>query len=90
MTRESNFLDRVASELNRARAKHPKPINSAHEAYAVIREELDEFWQAVKEDRHKTAGGRTAMVDELVQIAAMCQRAAEDVFPGCVSWMSRN
>lgn len=81
----SNFPDRVAAELSAARQKHPK-LNSAHEAFAVIREEVDEFWDKVKADEHKSPAGQTLMVDELVQIAAMCQRAAEDVFPTAISW----
>ena len=36
--------------MERARTKH-KPINSAHEGYAVILEELDEFWDEVKKKR---------------------------------------
>ncbi len=36
------MLEQIASEVLRAQAKH-KPLNSAHEAYAVILEELDEF-----------------------------------------------
>lgn len=82
----SSFPDRVACELGRARDKHPSKLNSAHEAFAVIREEVDEFWDKVKADEHKSPAGQTLMVDELVQIAAMCQRAAEDVFATAISW----
>ena len=82
----TNFPERVAAELARARQKH-SDMNSAHEAYAVILEELDEFWEAVKTDDQKFSDGQSRMVDELVQIAAMTQRAAEDVFPNCLSWM---
>ncbi|MFB3894299.1 MAG: hypothetical protein ACE15C_20025 [Phycisphaerae bacterium] len=74
------FAELVAAELARARQKH-SDMNSAHEAYAVILEELDEFWEMVKTDDHKFSDGQDRMVAELVQIAAMCQRAAEDVFP---------
>ena len=83
----SNFPDRVAAELGRARDKHPSKLNSPHEAFAVIREEVDEFWDKAKADEHKSPDGQTLMVDELVQIAAMCQRAAEDVFATAISWM---
>lgn len=69
------FVDRVAVEIAKARAKHP-PINSLHEGYAVLLEEVDEFWEIVKmqsKDRD-----RAALRNELVQIAAMAQRIAED------------
>lgn len=72
----SAFALHVACEIQRARAKH-KPINSAHEGYAVILEELDEFWDEVKKSRELRDKRR--MYDELVQIAAMAQRTAEDV-----------
>lgn len=61
-------------ELNRARTKHPKKFSSFHEAYAIILEEVDEFWENVKKD-----GTKEDMLSELVQIATMCQRAAEDL-----------
>lgn len=81
----SNFPDRVAAELARARDKHPT-LNSVHEAYAVILKELAEFWDKVKADDHKSPAGQALMVDELVQIAAMCQRAVEDVLVDAISW----
>jgi hypothetical protein len=66
-----------SAELDLARVKHPKGMNSVHEAYAVILEELDEFW----EECRKQTGQRckTSMRKELIQIAAMCARAIEDL-----------
>jgi hypothetical protein len=72
----ANFLDCVAEELERARDGHA-PINSAHEGYSVILEELDEFWQEVK--RKRSERDPEAMWSELVQVAAMAARTAEDV-----------
>lgn len=68
------FLKLVDNELVAARRKHPK-IADPHAAYAVILEELDEFWAEVKRQEHDGA----AMLRELVQTAAMCCRAAEDM-----------
>ena len=69
------FEKEVAQELKRARKAHG-PINSMHEGYAVILEELDEFWEIV---RQKPAARDLAHARaELVQIAAMCQRTAEE------------
>lgn len=50
----------------------------------MILEELDEYRREVF--RKREARDVTAMVDELVQIAAMAQRAAEDVHQVGLSW----
>ncbi len=74
---EFTQLQKVA--LAKAREKHA-PMQSRHEAYGVILEELDEFW-----DQVKAGGADTPEVDnakllkELTHVAAMCQRAAEDL-----------
>ncbi len=68
------FASHVATALEYARRKHP-PIHSLHEGYAIIKEELDEFWDEVKRQEPSP----TAVVSELLHIAAMCQRVAEDV-----------
>jgi len=71
----STFAAEVAAELARARSKFG-PVASLHEGYAVILEELDEFWEEVRgqnsDDRLRRA------YRELVQVAAMAQRTAED------------
>lgn len=72
---QSDFLYLVEEELAAAREKHQGPIHSAHEAYGVIAEEVAEFFDQVR--MRKTA--KAAMLSELVQIAAMCYRAAEDL-----------
>ena len=70
------FLAEVAREVERARSLHPQ-IHSAHEGYAVILEELDEFKAEVwkKQARRNPA----AMLTELIQCAAMCARVAVDI-----------
>lgn len=60
----------VMREVERASRKHA-PMHSHHEAYAVILEELEEYWREVQK------GGSTprdpqALQTELVQTAAMC------------------
>jgi hypothetical protein len=69
------FQMAVERELESARKKFPPPINSLHEGYAIILEELDEFWEEAKS---KTRDNRMLLL-ELIQVAAMCQRVAEDV-----------
>lgn len=68
------FQECVADELARARAKHGA-VHGLHEGYAVLLEEVDEFWDEVKK---KTPDKANAYL-ELVQIAAMAQKIAEDV-----------
>lgn len=75
-TNDFNGLQEVASELQRARLLH-KPLNSAHEAYSVILEEIDEFWDEVKKKRSER--NHCNMRKELVQIAAMAVRALSDL-----------
>jgi hypothetical protein len=72
----NTFQELQRREIKVARTSH-KPINSAHEGYAIILEEMDEFWQEVCKKRSERSPDR--MVEELVQIAAMAQRTAEDV-----------
>jgi vacuolar-type H+-ATPase catalytic subunit A/Vma1 len=73
----NTFAELQSREIESARAKN-KPINSAHEGYSVILEELDEFWEEVRKKARNR--NRDKAVAELIQIAAMAQRTAEDVF----------
>ena len=72
----NDLLVQVVNELYRAEREH-KPINSLHEGYAVIAEELDEFWDQVRlkaRDRDPVA-----VRTELIQTAAMCVRVILNV-----------
>jgi hypothetical protein len=60
-------------ELECAREKWPAGFHSGHEGYAVLKEELEELWEAVKSD--DTAHARR----EAVQIAAMALRYLTDL-----------
>lgn len=72
----NTFEELQRREIESAKSKHG-PINSAHEGYSVILEELDEFWEEVR--KKKSERSKDKMVAELVQVAAMAQRTAEDV-----------
>ena len=74
MKQEDTFARLVKDELERARMNHA-PMNSLHEGYAVLLEEVDEFWDEVK--LRKPMLGRT--LSELIQVAAMAQKIAEDL-----------
>ncbi len=74
------FLEMVRGEFERSNENNNSNFASSHEAYAVIKEELDEFWQEVKKKSSERNTQR--MVSELVQIAAMCLKAAHSpIFP---------
>lgn len=53
------------------------PLHSEHEAYAVISEELDEFWEEVRKKRQVRSP--EAMRKELIQVAAMAIRTIYDL-----------
>jgi hypothetical protein len=66
----------VYHEWQKAAAKNP-PMHSHHEAYAVILEELEEYWaEVMKRPGKRDPEGLKA---ELVQVAAMAMRALSDL-----------
>ena len=69
-------IDAVLAEAARAETLHA-PMNSAHEAYAVILEEVDELWDEVK--KKQSQRNNAAMRSELIQIAAMAVRAIDNL-----------
>ena len=71
-----NILGQLAGEVNLACKLH-EPMNSWHEAYAVILEELEEFWEEVK----KKKPDPQRIEEELRQVAAMAVRAQLDLLP---------
>lgn len=70
------LLDAVAAEVTHAEATWP-PMNSAHEAYGVLLEEVDELWAHVKTKQSRR--DLPAMRKEALQVAAMAIRFARDV-----------
>lgn len=64
----------IIAEFYRAESKH-KPMNSHHEAYAVIQEEVDEMWDDIKADRKADA------LKEAVQVGAMAMRFIANLSP---------
>jgi hypothetical protein len=72
-------LAAIGQEVMDAEAKWP-PMNSAHEAYAVLLEEVDELWAHVKTNQNRR--DIPAMRQEAVQVAAMAVRFVRDVCDG--------
>lgn len=83
--KQSPFQEEVQLELQMAHKMHPRLLDDKHYAYAVILEELDEFWVEVKKKR----SDKKRLLEELIQVAAMAQRAAEDMglIPGVNSYV---
>lgn len=73
---QPQFTTLISEELSRVDKMYP-PMTSVEEAYAVIKEEFEEFWDEVKVKDHQRDWGN--MATELVQTAAMCMRAYNDV-----------
>jgi hypothetical protein len=70
------FPRAVRTELIRAYSMHG-PVQSLHEGYAVILEELDEAWDEIKKKSSKR--DMQNLLREFIQIGAMAQKVAEDV-----------
>lgn len=65
---DAEAVERVLGELRRAREKFPARFNSKHEGFGVLREEVDELWEAVRELEN------TDPRAEAIQVAAMAIR----------------
>jgi hypothetical protein len=67
------------NEFYRATSEFPA-FHSAHEGYAVLKEEVDELWDEVKTKRVQFPElHRAAMRKEAIQVAAMAIRFVFDV-----------
>lgn len=71
MSKLSTILDDIAEEVRSAESKFP-PFNSGHEGYAVIKEELDELWEEIK--NNKRPGTYDRQRKEAIQVGAMAVR----------------
>lgn len=61
------------TELHRAKQKFPVLFHNAHEGYAVLKEEVDELWDAIK--ANDAAHARV----EAIQVAAMALRFISEI-----------
>jgi hypothetical protein len=64
-------LKQIEHEYLRASDLYPD-LHSNHEAYAVIKEEIDELWDAIK--KQKGIKGNKEIRAELIQVGAMVVR----------------
>ena len=63
-----NFLIEIKQEYEKASKKFPN-FHSTHEGYAVIKEELDELWDNIKNNTSKEL-----LKEEAIQVGAMALR----------------
>jgi len=77
--KEGVALVRVVKELRVAQKKH-RPMVSAHEGYAVIKEEMCELWGNIRKLRSvKDKTRNAALRHEAAQVAAMGLRFMVDL-----------
>lgn len=62
------------AELERAQKLFPEPFRSDHEGYAILLEEVDELWDAIKQDDPLSVRA------EAIQVGAMVLRLLSDRF----------
>lgn len=66
------FWECVIAEVDRAYKKHGRDLWGRHEFYGVLKEEVDEVWDAIKTD-----APQDSLTAEIIQVAAMCLRYLE-------------
>ena len=66
----------IETEFLRASDLYPD-LHSNHEAYAVIKEEIDELWDEIK--KSKDVRGNKEIRKELIQIGAMVVRYLDNL-----------
>lgn len=71
------ILKEVEGEVLRATQKFG-PFKSNHEGYAIIKEEVDELWTAIKDSKHQDDNGHHVSI-EARQVAAMAVRFLVDL-----------
>jgi len=72
VVRRREIIEAISKELNRAYSKHGREQWGRHEFYGILKEEVDELWDAIKADHPQ---GQVVM--EAIQIAALCFRYLE-------------
>jgi hypothetical protein len=74
--RPDEALKQIENEYLRATDLYSN-LHSNHEAYAVIKEEVDELWDEIK--KSKETHGNNQIRFELIQIGAMVVRYLENL-----------
>lgn len=74
----NTIFNEIENEVQTAELKFPR-MNTYHEGYAVILEELDELWDEVK--RWPKTEDTKKIKKECIQIASMAIRFIRDLLP---------
>lgn len=67
----SQILEDIEIQLDSAYEKHGSELWTRHEFYGVLKEEVDELWDVIKQD-----GPSEDLYSELIQVALVCIRYA--------------
>jgi len=70
LERLDKCVEEIRDEYIKAKRKF-LPFYNLHEAYAIIKEELDEFWEVVRLNQSKNPDRIKKAREEAIQIAAM-------------------
>lgn len=65
-------LSEVYNKIDKVKNKYPENYNSAHEGYAILKEEVEEFWVEVK--KNETIRDKIKMREELFDIMTVAAR----------------
>lgn len=79
-------IEKVATEIQTSREKYG-PFNSTHEVYGVLIEEVEEFWELVRNKYMDDLPKKKNMINELTQIAAISLRAIDELEHGNIKWV---
>jgi len=72
--KELNFIEK---ELRIAKARFPNKINSLHEGYAILLEEVEELWDEIKKKESTRDAKKITL--ELLQVATVAIRVYQDL-----------
>lgn len=80
-----HMINLIEKEAEKARNKFGA-FNSTHEAYGVLKEELEEFWGLVKSSK-QDGKFSDLMIHELIQISAVALRTAKEIEKGEIKYI---
>lgn len=70
----ARFIAAVLDQLDHAYSKHGSELWSRHEFYGILKEEVDEVFDNIKQN-----GSKEDLIAEMIQVAATCLRYAESL-----------
>lgn len=77
------MIEQIEAEANAAKEKYGA-FNSTHEGYAVLKEEVDELWEVIKQNTERRYGTpevkAAKLIPELIQISAVALRMATELY----------